>query len=323
MKHALVIAVVVAATGCTTDEASGLEGTTHVEDFTIPGVGLAARDVLVVVDDTAAMASYRDRLAALPGRFDDVFGRLDDGLLDLRIAVTSNDGVLRRTPSMIEPFLAMRTDFDLSRSTNFERTLAEELTTLLDVGTAGTGPSTLLEAGAAALENDEGGFRRAEASLAILFVSATDDASPLPVESYTTLQTASAMSAIIPEETPRYTFFLDLAPRVGSRYAIDAADYTPALENLRTGFRSILPGMCWFPTDVDPDAPGGQYDCTVTALLPDRELVLPPCKVEGDLVCWRMQPSNSCDLEGALELDVPAFWFYASSPPIHMQCVVD
>jgi hypothetical protein len=323
MRCALAIAVFVAMTGCTTDESSGLEGTTHVEDVTIPGPGLAQRDVLIVVDDTAAMASYRDRLAALPALFDHAFGRTDRGLIDLRIAVTSNDGVLRRTPSMTEPFLAMRTDFDLVRTTNFARTFGEELATLVDVGTAGAGPSTLLDAAALALENDEGGFRRADASLAILFISATDDASSSPIESYFARIPARVVSAIVPGDAPRYGAFLEQPADVGSSYAIDATDYTPAIENLRTRFSSILPGMCWFPADVDPGAPGGQYDCTVTALVRDRELVLPPCKAEGDLVCWRMLPSTSCDLEGALELDVPAFWFYASSPTIHMQCVVE
>ncbi|NVB84690.1 MAG: hypothetical protein HOV81_40330 [Kofleriaceae bacterium] len=301
-------------------------GQNHIADYTIPGRGLAQRDVLVVIDDSAAMANYRERLASLPALVDATFGRLDRGLLDLRIAVTSNDGILRRTPSMTEPFLAMRTDFDLARSTNFSRTLADEVGALVDVGTAGTGPSKLLDAAALALAND-GGFRRPNASLAVLFVGATDDESSRDPDEYAAQIQATVVSALVPDAAPRFDAFVaDLAHAegVGAAYSIDATDYAPAIDNLRTQFKTILPGMCLTAADVAPEVPGGQYDCTVTALVRDQELVLPPCGGDDDLVCWRLQPSQSCDADpDALELEVPVFWFYVSYPTIRMQCVVD
>ena len=61
----------------------------HVEHYELSAAGPVKLDLLVVVDDTPAMALYQERIKALPQAIAQSF----DPTFDVRIAVTSNDGV--------------------------------------------------------------------------------------------------------------------------------------------------------------------------------------------------------------------------------------
>jgi len=321
-----------ALVACTeTPEPSGITATSHVATYDTPGGYAPQLDLLIVIDDTTAMAPYAERVAMLP----DLIETALRPEYDLRVAVTTNGGALRAPAGSPDPFLATRLGFDLARASSFDRSLADALRPLTSVGAASAGGSQPLAAVRAALDGNPGGFLREDAALGIVIVTASDDASPDAVSDYATWieeRKASAydvmVSVIHVNDSPRLDSFLTLLSAPESvDVPLDSGDPSAAFTAFEAAIRSIIPGICWIASDLDPETAGAQYDCTVSADVDGRELLLRPCSGEqdDDPLCWRLVPSGpecSGDTDGFLEPRIAAYHFFSFVPPLHAQCVV-
>lgn len=306
-----------------------IEGQSHVEIHELPGWGPPQIDILLVVDDTTAMEPYRARVAMLPSIIADAFPSMGDGLIDLHIGMITNDGALRRPHPDGQPFVAIRTELDLERVTNFQGTLEEALGRLTSIDALHAGPSTPLAAVQRVLEGDTEGFLRQNAPLGIVFMTATDDASPGSVLDYAASYKAATsdpatitVTAIAAQPVPRLDELFAAFPNRNKMISIDD-EYRPVFELVGNQIRTILPGMCWRAADVDPVTPGAQYDCTVTVTIDDEPRDLRPCQIEGDQLCWQLVPSNQgCLEDDALRIVIPPYHFYWFVPPLRVECVV-
>jgi hypothetical protein len=334
MWRSFVFSLVVAA--CTeTPTGSGIEATSHVATYQSPGGYAPLLDLLIVVDDTAAMAPYADEVAMLP---DQIATTLRPEY-DLRVAVTTNGGVLRKPAALPEPFVSTRLGFDLTRTSSFDGTLADALRPLMTVGAANSGASQPLAAIRTALDGNPDGFLRDHASLGIVIITASDDASPSEVSEYAGwLQSLAsdseprrfAVSVLHAGASPRLDSFLTMLPTINHTIAVslDDTDVSAAVTVFESTITSIIPGTCWIASDLDPQTPGAQYDCTISAEVDGGELLLRPCRddADDDPLCWRLLPSpqGECGPEAIdpLKPQIAAYHFFSFSPVLHAQCVV-
>lgn len=328
--YCLAAALVVCAACIDDDETTtGLDGVSHVDWHELPGRGPQQTDLLFVIDDSIAMAPYQDRLAALPANVAEQLAAHGIGRLDLRIAVTSNDGVLRTNGSIGGSFLTMRAEYDLSHTTNFSGTLEEALRPLLNVGVDATGPSTPLAAVRRVIEENPDGFLRPNAYLAIVVVSAADDASPDSATEYAQLATSTkpdpaavSVGGIVVQPAPRLDAFFAEFPYRNGVVSIDDADYAPAFAKLIFE-RETLALPCMRAADVDPDAPGAQYDCTFTLIMGDSERVIGECRLPGEQMCWSLTPEPNCLGDDAVTPRIPPFSLNGFRPGLRTECVVN
>jgi hypothetical protein len=293
-------------------------------------------DLLVVVDSSPAIAVHRDRLVASYRRFGDVLQTIG-GPPDLRVGVVTadlggpgcgpgDDGAFRRTAVVAGDFLV---DYPLSSSTrgrNYAGDLGTALAALADAGSAGCATTQPLAAMKRALERPAG-FHRPNAILAVLFVSASDDSSALSIdEAAAALPPLGAREVIVsviggPEgdacATPS-TRLQELAARVpfaSSFTSICAAEHQDAFAILGLSYRSFLNLPCLDGiADVDPVAPGRQYECTVSDIYPDPsdegrevEQSLEACNAAvTNRPCWHfVQLPNFGCLGDTLEVERP------------------
>jgi hypothetical protein len=187
--------VLLAAAACTDGPpgGGGPSGTSHVETLDIPGMYPRQLDVLFVVDDTTAMAPYASALSGLGTSLETALEAQTGTLPDTRIAVTTTDatsGALRVPSGLTEPFLATALAPDFTRTTNFSGALATAVDSLLAVGASRSSANAPLAATPAALDGNASFLRGGYGSLAVVTVTASDDASSATVASY-----ASALKA--------------------------------------------------------------------------------------------------------------------------------
>lgn len=291
--------------------------TSRVKIFGLPPGGPNQIDLLIVVDDSAAMAAYRPRLAALAAAID----RAMDPRIDLRVAVTSNDGALRGST----PFLAQQLDFNLARTANFRGSLAEALLPRLDVGSGNGGANQSLLAIRNVLEGGAGEFVRDHARLSVLIITAGDDTSPETIDEFShwlrdyTQRGRPMVGILRGSPTPK----LDAVASPNAFASLDAADFSPVLA-VMAAVTTILLGTCWEIDDLDPHAPGDQFDCTMSAHIDERERLLRPCRGETDPdpLCWRLVPSDDgCRNPRAVRPEIAAYRLFSFNPALHMECV--
>lgn len=316
--------LVALAVGCT-DPAPSDDPvvTSHVEEHSWGPRPPQQLDVLFVIDDSSATAGHADRIAELADVVDRVLG---DSLFSIRIAVTSNDGRLRPAPSST-PVLDLPLEYDLTRETNFHGTLADNLRAMFDVGTASAASSRLFDAQREALEHDVHGFLRPNAHLLIVTVSAQDDASTVDphehaawLEAWKPEPAGVAVAGIYAMPAPRLDAFHAAVPYRSVTVSLDDPDHSEAIELASSFYKSTLALPCANASDVDPVAPGAQFDCTFTATIRDTERVLPPCRTETDSFCWEMLENPSCTT--GLEPRVRPYNYNLFTPAIRSQCVV-
>lgn len=324
----LMATVAVVAAACTEQVARdpGIDAVTHVEDRFWPAARVWKLDVLFVVDDTIAMAPYQQRIAELPALVESL---LVDGGRDVRIAVTTNDGVLRTAPGMTDPFVSVANDYDLSRITNYEGSFQDTFAALLDVGAEGTGAAVPLAAAASALDGSDTGFVRKDAPLGIVFVTATDDGSLYPPGDYETFfkslkadPSLVFVTGIAGEQTPRIDEMFAMFINRNVRVSLDDADYSRAVGVLAQLIRSTLGQPYLYASDVDPDAPGPQYDCTFTAVYNGSQHVLPPCSNDRDQFCWSLHPDVNSGSPDYVVPKIPPYAIAHFQPDLRAQCVV-
>lgn len=266
-------------------------------------------DVLIVLDDTVAMASHQDLVAALPALITKAIHRTSSGWLDLRIAVTSNDGRLRHLPGVAEPYLMHSVDLDFTEHQNYPGTLEDALAQLVDVGATNDGPNQPLEAMRRALEHDSQ-FLREPAPFSLIIIGASDDASPLPTEDYVewtkrltrgTWWRPFEIGGIYPKGSPRLDAYA--AALWGNLIVpIDGGDAATAL--LAVGglhwWAGGAPCMEEVPADRDPSTPEVEPDCTMSVLVDGELRSLPQCTAaapvddRSDAAATSLLPSAPC-----------------------------
>lgn len=301
----------------------------HVESFDWPGAPHVAMDILFVIDDTAAMAPYAERTAAMLRA---VQGLWPDptsfAMPDLQVAVATDTGQLHVVPVVHGAFVVDEHKHDLSgaRLTNYDGALGDAIAALGAVGTAGAIDQPLQTA-RTAIESHPA-LLRDGAYLAIVIVSASDDASmvdPASVAAWAKAlksdPTAIVVAGVFPPTATRLASFVAQFPNRGQTLSIDAPDYTPAIALLSELYRIDLGVPCLDePMDVDPATPGAQYDCTIELVGEDGTVEdPPPCPGTR---CWtyRPDPLNCVQAPGG-RIDVTPF-SWPLMPTMRGQCVV-
>jgi hypothetical protein len=312
--------------GCTSQAPDQPPVGSHVETYEFPGMTPPKLDLLFVVDDTAAMTPYLARTQAMLRETAAVWpDRMWYGLPDFHVAVATESGQLGVAQSVHGDFIDDEhvPDLSLRRVTNYDGDLGDAVAALGTVGTGGT-VNQPFAAMKAAIESTPG-FLRNDALLAIVIVSATDDAStaaPADVAAWAKgLKLDPNMVVVIgafPANAPRLTELVAQFPNRSASVAIDASDYTPAVDLLRQTYVTDLVATCIDePMDVDPVTPGPQYDCTVELVSETGVTeVEPPCPGPR---CWTFHPSADCSWGGLVEV-LP--FMGQSRPGIKLQCVV-
>ncbi|HVK84648.1 MAG TPA: hypothetical protein VM513_11105 [Kofleriaceae bacterium] len=237
---------------CTEHEPpSGPFVTSRVESKAFPFGFAPSLDVLFVVDRSPAMAPFRAGLLAQATQIADVLEHYPWGTPSLHIGVTTSDlgaegvavpgctgdgdgGWLRGAR-----FLSDLAAPDGSRVRNYEGSLGEALGALLDVGDAGCPYSRPLAAARRALENtvENAGFRRSDAYLAIVFVTAQDDCS---------FTDASFLAGSTSTDTSRCTTQASALPAV--------EDFVDFVWTVAAADWAVLVGAVIAPTDPACDA---------------------------------------------------------------------
>lgn len=333
-RVALIVAALAACTDGDGGGAPGVQGTSFVEHFEIPGLQPPRLDLLIVVDNTATMASHQHVFAPIAAALE-TFVTAPDGVRpDVRIAVATSDtaeaGTLRQPAGVSEPFLAAGFDGRLAPVDNHDGTLASAVTALLDVGTASVATVKPLQAAYFALEANPD-IVRADAGLGVLTIAGTDDASPGSVSSYVTSlegrkldPTNIMVSGVYPTPSTRLDAYHDMFFNRSVVTSIDTGDPAEAIASLASLFRSHLAAPCTIePSDVDPTTPGPQYDCSIEAVYEDDAIeVLPLCSGDDGTRCvsFKLAP-QLCPLPGTVEIGVTGFPG-RYRPALRGQCVV-
>ena len=206
--HAL--AMILLACACTEPAGpSGLSGTSRSAKMEIPLSSSRALDILIVVDDSPAMAPHQDELRAAATGLTSVLSSFAGGMPDLHLGVISTDvGTVGATSTAPGPAIgaigqggcagtgkrgdlqtngaaitgAFLTDVrvgDGTRAANYTGDLAAVVDQMMRPGTGGCAYARPIEAVTRALADDpaNAGFLRPEAPLAVIVIAAADDCS--------------------------------------------------------------------------------------------------------------------------------------------------
>jgi hypothetical protein len=301
--HRLALSLLALA-ACTDDPApSGPDVTSHVSSYEIPASTPAPLDLLFVDGDTT---NYD--LSALPGLTDSTVTRLFDGFPDVRVATTSSDSILE-----------LKTDLFGNHTQSFMGSLGDALMARLAPGSTQVLARMQLAVG----------FARDDAYLGVFVITGSDDTSP--DASYATMLKATktdpakvTVSGIYQRPAPRLDAFLDAFPNRSAFTSIDSADFAPAFELLAQLQKTPLGVACVpLPLDLDPDAPGDQIDCAVSAYEGATEVSRVPACASTDPAtgsCWEVIPNLSCTEAGTAELSLRGHW-HRFHPAIRWECV--
>ncbi len=293
------------AAACTEDpQPSGPFIESHVDYWDIPSAAPGQLDVLIVVDNTAAMSAKRTQLVGLANVFDAVLFRDDQApYFDTRIAVTTTatTGAFRQPAGTPEPFLEAGLDEHYNLNNKFAGTLTDALAPLLDVGSDGSGPIAPLASAKAALDSHPG-FLRDYAVLGVVTIASGDDASSgdpldyvasLKTRTYDPLQVA--VTAAYPAPSTRLDAFHDGFPNRNVVVDLDEPDWSGVATIFQQLRRTTLGAACVrIPADVAPELEGLQADCVVEAhYRDDTTEILPWCTEGMTARCYEIVPDDT------------------------------
>lgn len=296
MRHVLALAVIA---GCAQPTEPGPIEQSGVEVFEVPGAAPPDIDLLIVLDDTAEMTPYLARVDAMLraiDRWPQDFTRKPDLHIAIATADPADAGMVHMSSYVHGAFLVDEIRPDWSRETNYDNTLGEALSHLGDVGTGGSASAPLVTL-RAALEQTPG-FLREKAYLAIVIVSAHDDASSVDPQALAQWlmmlkpeRFAVLVGTVLPASAPRIRSFLSYVTSHLTTASIDDPTYAQALSFLDVAFEDDVGTQCLpQPADVDP-GPAIQFDCSVEIVQSDgvvREV--PACPVDELSHCWSYEP---------------------------------
>jgi hypothetical protein len=261
-------------------------------------------DVLVVLDDTPAMASHLprpgvDQLGILP--------LIYNGAPELRIAVTtSTTGTLRTSPAVPTGIIEHGIDLTAgSLHTNYTGTLATSIASLTSVGAASTAPNQILASTTQALATP--GFVRDGDGVGIFVVTAGDDASPGAPLDYATGVQARGNPTLVS------LVHADSIDRLGA--FADAFPYSSVMDTSAYNMEAITIFSWLFqPYALDACLPiaavetGGDYDCDFATTYDHVAHPLPACNGDpwqASAPCWKLLSEPSCSSGLLLQLGGP------------------
>lgn len=330
MRFALVLSLL--ALGCTEDPPSGGPAVdSHVETYDFAPSVPPELDLLIVLDHTTAMAPHQTALAALPAGLAAALTSEDGLQPDTRIAVTTVDGAgaFRQPSTSTDAYLALGLDVHYDRAANYTGTLTDALAQLLAVGAAAAVTSQPLASAKAALDAHPS-FARSQASLGIVTITASDDASSGMILDYSnglkarkSDPTEVAVSSIYPAASTRLDSFHAQFPNRATTQDIATADYSAPLGVIEGLLKTVLGIPCATePADVDAATPGAQYECDLNAYFEDdTSQAIRQCKDDNSVApCFRFSIDVGCQ-DGTKRFVVTGFptrWV----PPVRGQCVV-
>lgn len=289
--------------------------TSRVATFAWPGGLYRDVDVLFVIDDTPAMAPYVARTQAMLHDLDLQWEVPPDLHLGVTTADPSDGGALRGASSVHGAFLAdeMAPDW-WSRTSNHDGTIGEDAARLGAVGTAGASntPLAMIDAALAT------GLRRPNVPLAVIIVSASDDASSEAPETVAARLRGSlndwnevVVGIVAPASAPRLEAFAAAFPNRATTVVLDESTYDAALSLVGQLELSTLGAPC-IDTPVD-------LACTVEIVQRDGIVQdVPPCPGGH---CWTFVPDpwNACAGGGTIRIGPYAGAFPST---VRGQCVV-
>ena len=266
-------------------------------------------DILFVIDSSPAMAAVEDRVRAANSDVATVAeGRLAGPRSDLHVGVITADpndgGILRRTALFDGAYLIDRKTTAASHN-NYPGSFAPALLDLTDVGMTGSPDSQPLESLRTALAGNahNDGFLRPDAKLAIVILTAQDDASPGELADYAAflrglktdeddvmIAVAGTDASCGGAANPRLQSF------AGTRFTtlcdgdLSYFVFTNACVPDNTG---SFPSPCLYGDllDTDPATPGIQADCQAS----DLGGAYGACDAGNPTPCWRATPNeNMC-----------------------------
>jgi hypothetical protein len=283
-------------------------------------------DMLFVVDDTAAIAPYTDAIAT-------GLAQIAERQSDPGAPTSVHAGFIRAggcdattrgaACGVVAPEQFLRSEW-CNTATNFSGTFADALTCLGALGAASCAPAQPLATAVQLLAGPARagweGFLRPDAYLAIVFITAEDDASGQPLTPVVELAqivkglrpdpSQVIVSAIGPggcvagdEPGPRLLEFVNQFGANGLYLPLCSAQYSAALDRAFMQINwSLQPPCVQNVRDTDLDAPGLQAACTVEdrSRGPDGSLTtssLPSCD-ESQPPCWRMLPGGGVNCTG-------------------------
>jgi len=258
-------------------------------------------DILFVIDSSPAMAAVEDRVrSAISDVASVAEGRLVGPRSDVHVGVITADpsdgGILRRTALFDGAYLIDRKTTAASHN-NYPGSFAPAVLDLTDVGMAGSTESQPLEALRTALSGNahNEGFLRPDATLAIVILTAQDDASPGELADYAAflrglktdeddvmLAVAGTDASCGGTANPRLQSF------AGARFTtlcdgdLSYFVFTNACVPDSTG---SFPEPCLYADllDTDPATPGIQADCQAS----DTGGAYGACADGNPTPCWR------------------------------------
>ncbi len=321
MLRALGFASLVVLAGCIDDRDVQLpEEPVQVkaEVFELPQVSPPPLDILIVVDNSAAMADVEANVVANLPAFGTFFEK-NSGWWDRHIGVVTADiGCADRAPwrhdgLTNDQFFIDWRHLDHTRTKNFDGTLDDHLPIAMAAGHDGCGAHRPLDAIVAALD-PAAHFRRTEADLIVVIIGASDDQSVIGIDaaiasirsrtdSLDSFEPGIAAVVIAPEHAARLrTFAHDIDDTEVDRFAPITTD------DLLSAFGWGLQRGDWWGVHcfqskfLDVDAAAGmQASCSVADVVRDRdslrttyEKALPACN-GSNRPCWRMEARpNEC-----------------------------
>ncbi len=301
--------VVMALCGaCTVDERTVQlpeEPTQHAATyFDIPQAIQIGYDILVVVDSSPAMAPHADRVALQLGKLFSQLARFGDPDWHLGVVASDlggpersggDDGVFRSDGLVGAPFLIEWRHLDNRHTANYEGGLADAFARLATVGTSGSARQQPLAAARRALEQQRNaGFRRDDANLIIVIVSAGDDAS-----SGSVLEHVEALRELAPDRrvsvagiydgpAPRLDTVIAAFPSEGEVAPLSSDDL---LDDLRL---RIHTGGWWGVPCLEGNL-GPTPECSISDVVFDHDVrvyesVLQGCDADQtNKPCWRIE----------------------------------
>jgi hypothetical protein len=311
-------------------------------------------DVLLVVDDTAAIADQQAKVRAIWPRLMQLFEMQPLGTPSLHVGVVSAsrldapafDGARAAACGIAPPDKFLSTA-PCGLQPNFDGTLETTISCLADLPAQPGGAPRPMAAARRALENEGATFLRPTAALWLIMASGADEAaetsqSGADFAAWLKSQRSNGpvvVSVIGPPTTcadPSLAAAASAAPqlialvnafREAAYVPLCAPDLTPAFG---PGFASIAvslaPACLGGIRDVAPATPGLQPQCTVvarseqldgsfvTAVLPACDSAAPPC--------WRLESAvKTCPGAALLSVDHSAGWCPQLGEEIRISCL--
>jgi hypothetical protein len=310
-----------------------------------------AIDLVFVVSDAPSMLVYRERLHENLARFAPVLETLEGGLPSVQVAFIDASGGysterlaacgVRDVPwlkNVQAPWFQCAEDAGVScRDRNYDDDLGGAMACAGSLPADGPPGPALFDRGLRALAADPG-FLRDDAYLALVFISADDDASPGDVADYADAIRAAKpddalviISTIAPYDAARLIELGDAFPNRSARTTIDRDDWTDALI-IWSGWGEPIGNPCVEGPldDIDPAMPGLQARCWATEELDGLGPEIPRCTMatsdrpapDTPLPCYWLAEVDPAEYGCATIATVERAQHHAASLP-YLRCGCD